>query len=87
MAAHRAAWAGGEDLLVATAREDGETPVAYDTRGHRRLLNPRTPPATPVLAVVPVETDFSADSIGLMLPEDGSGGGGGGDDPCRRDCT
>jgi hypothetical protein len=78
VAAHRAAWAGGENLLVATARDDGETPVAYDTRGHRRLLDPRTPPATPVLAVVPVETDFSADSIGLMLPEDGGGGGGGG---------
>ena len=83
VAAHRATWRGGEDLLVATARDDGETPVAYDTRGHRRLLDPRTPPATPVLAVVPVETDFSGDSIGLMLPDGdvggtGSGGGGGG---------
>jgi hypothetical protein len=78
VAAHRAAWGGGENLLVATARDDGEVPVAYDTRGHRRLLDPRTPPATPVLAVVPVETDFSGDSLGLMLPEDGGGGGGGG---------
>jgi hypothetical protein len=78
VAAHRASWRGSEDILVATARDDGEVPVAYDTRGHRRLLDPRTPPATPVLAVVPVETDFSGDSIGMMLPEDGGGGGGGG---------
>jgi hypothetical protein len=78
VAAQRAAWAGGADILVATARDDDETPVAYDTRGHRRVLDVRTPPATPVLAVVPVETDFSADSIGLILPEDGGGGGGGG---------
>jgi hypothetical protein len=78
VAAHRAAWTGGENVLVATAGDDGEAPVAYDTRGQRRLLDPRTPPATPVLAVVPVETDFSADSIGLMYPEDGGGGGGGG---------
>ena len=78
VAAHRAAWGGGDDILVATARDDAEAPVAYDTRGHRRLLDPRTPPAIPVLAVVPVETDFSGDSIGLMLPEDGGGGGGGG---------
>ena len=34
--------------------------MAYDTRGRRWRLDPRTPPATPVLAVVPVETDFDA---------------------------
>ncbi len=70
VAAHRASWGGGDDILVATARDDGEVPVAYDTRGRRRLLDPRTPPAAPVLAVVPVETDFSGDSIGMMLPEE-----------------
>ena len=78
VAAHRASWEGGADILVATARDDGEAPVAYDTRGRHRLLDAHTPPATPVLAVVPVETDFSGDSIGMMLPEDGGGGGGGG---------
>ena len=78
VATHRATWRGGENILVATAREDAEVPVAYDTRGRRRLLDARTPPATPVLAVVPVETDFSGDSLGMMLPEDGGGGGGGG---------
>ena len=80
--AHRASWSGGDDILVATARDDDEVPVAYDTRGRRRLLDPRTPPAAPVLAVVPVETDFSGDSIATMLPEDGgTGGGGGGGSP------
>jgi hypothetical protein len=78
VATHRVSWSGGPDILVATARDDGEAPVAYDTRGRRRLLDARTPPVTPVLAVVPVETDFSSDSLGMMLPEDGGGGGGGG---------
>jgi len=56
--AHRAAWTGDANLLVATAREDREAPVAFDTRGARTMLSAETPPNTPVLAVVPVETDF-----------------------------
>lgn len=56
--AHRAAWTGGANLLVATAREDREAPVAFDTHGTRMVLSAETPPSTPVLAVVPVETDF-----------------------------
>jgi len=55
---HRARWAGGENILVATEREERETPVAYDTKGRRHLLSPDAPPDTPVLAIVPVETDF-----------------------------
>ena len=57
--AHRAAWAGDENVLVATAINDRDVPVAFDTRGVRHLLDPDTPPETPVLALVPVETDFS----------------------------
>jgi hypothetical protein len=77
--AHRAAWKGGEDILVATAREDHETPVAFDVRGRRRLLSPDTPPATPVLAVVPVETDFDArPDVALAVAGDGGGSNGGG---------
>ncbi len=57
---HRARWAGGEDVLVATAREDGEVPVAFDIQGHRLLLSATRPPATPVLALVPIETDFDS---------------------------
>jgi hypothetical protein len=56
--AHRAAWAGGPDILVASAREDREAPVAYDPQGRRQVLSADAPPDTPVLALVPVETDF-----------------------------
>lgn len=55
---HRASWTGGSDILVATEREDGEPPVAFDIHGRRQLLSPSRPPATPVLALVPIETDF-----------------------------
>lgn len=56
--AHRKAWSGGPDLLVASAWEDREPPVAHDVRGRRQVLRADAPPATPVLAVVPVETNF-----------------------------
>ncbi|HEX7335960.1 MAG TPA: hypothetical protein VF252_02030 [Gemmatimonadales bacterium] len=62
VAAHRAAWAGGPHLLVASAREDRDAPVAYDVQGRRQVLSPDEPPDTPVLALVPVETDFGARS-------------------------
>ena len=55
---HRAEWSGGPNVLVASAREDGDAPVAYDVKGRRQVLSPETPPNTPVLAIVPVETDF-----------------------------
>ena len=58
--AHRAAWAGGPDILVASAREDYEAPIAYDVKGRRRVLSADTPPATPVLSLVPAETNFDA---------------------------
>jgi hypothetical protein len=60
--AHRVEWDGGPDVWVASAREDHDAPVAYDVRGGRRVLSADTPPSTPVLAVVPVETDFDASS-------------------------
>ena len=63
---HRAAWSGGSDLLVASARDDREAPVAYDVKGRRQVLSADSPPATPVLAVVPVETDF--DEPGVTEP-------------------
>lgn len=61
--AHRAAWSGGPDILVASAREDRDAPVAYDVSGRRQVLSPDVPPATPVLAIVPVETDFGPDDL------------------------
>ncbi|MDH4132675.1 MAG: hypothetical protein OEV95_12815, partial [Gemmatimonadota bacterium] len=57
---HRAGWKGDDRLLVATAARDGDIPVAYDLSGGRHLLDPTHPPFTPVLALVPAETDFDA---------------------------
>jgi len=78
--AHRRAWTGGPDVLVATAIADHDVPVAFDVHGSRRLLDPEHPPATPVIAVVPVETDFSPKPSALIacLEYWGGGGGGGG---------
>ena len=58
--AHRAAWTGDENVLVATGITDRDVPIAFDPGGGRHLLDPTTPPETPVIALVPVETDFSA---------------------------
>ena len=56
--AHRASWKGGTEVLVASARDDGDAPIAYDVRGRRQVLSPDAPPAAPVLVLVPVETNF-----------------------------
>ena len=76
--AHRRAWTGGADVLVATAIADHDVPVAFDVHGNRRLLDPEHPPATPVIAVVPVETDFSPKPSPLIACLEYCGGGGGG---------
>jgi len=80
--AHRAAWMGDEDVLVATGIADRDVPVAFDPQGRRRLLDPDSPPATPVIALVPVETDFTVAPQRVMTCpdclDDGGGGGGGG---------
>lgn len=55
---HRVRWTGDENILVATALGDRDAPVAFDVQGRRQVLSPDRPPATPVLALVPVETDF-----------------------------
>jgi hypothetical protein len=56
---HRRTWTGDANVLVATAVADHDVPVAFDVQGQRHLLDPERPPVTPVIAVVPVETDFS----------------------------
>lgn len=76
--AHREAWHGGPDFLVATALADHEAPVAFDPRGRRRVLSPDAPPPIPVLALVPVETDFDPPSLGAECQDCGGGAGGGG---------
>jgi len=76
--AHRAAWTGDEQVLVATAVTDDDPPIAFDPEGRRQVLDPKTPPATPVLAIVPVETDFSVRPARVMeciVECDGTGGG------------
>src|SRR5947199_10770483 len=57
---HRRTWTGDANVLVATAVADHDVPVAFDVHGNRLLLDPEPPPSTPLIAVVPVETDFSA---------------------------
>jgi hypothetical protein len=76
--AHRAAWKGDEHVLVATALADREAPVAFAPDGGRSVLSPDAPPTTPVIAVVPVETDFSAPPARIICPDITCGGGGGG---------
>ena len=75
---HRSAWLGDGRVLVATELSDGDTPVAYDTAGNRYLLDPQRPPAISVLALVPVETDFSAPNAMMCLDCGGGGGSSGG---------
>ena len=81
--AHRAAWQGDEHILVATALTDDDPPIAFDPAGRRQVLDPKTPPSTPVLAIVPVETDFSVQPARQQCVEcdDGVGSGGGGSPP------
>jgi hypothetical protein len=76
--AQRAAWPGDANVLVATALKDKDTPVAFDPSGRRYLLSADAPPSTPVIAIVPVETDFSAPAARIQCidPDCGSGGGG-----------
>jgi hypothetical protein len=76
--AHRAAWTGDDAVLVATAIEDREAPVAFAPDGRRSVLSPDAPPEIPVLAVVPVETDFSTPPARVVCTEATCGGGGGG---------
>lgn len=73
---HRARWQGDRNLLVATAAADHDVPIAFDLDGRRQLLDPARPPETPVLAVVPVETDFDAPVVRpqITCSDDACGG-------------
>ncbi|MHB1326697.1 MAG: hypothetical protein ACYC2K_00715 [Gemmatimonadales bacterium] len=81
---HRARWAGGEDLLIATAELDNDAPIAFDLTGRRHRLSATTPPDTPVLMLGRAELDFDRPfaSSCLIACDDligpGSGGGSGG---------
>jgi hypothetical protein len=67
IAAQRAAWAGDTNYLVGTIGNDGEVPVAFDAAGVRHQLDRRTPPAMPVLALVPQETDFTRGHPAMVM--------------------
>lgn len=49
------------------------TPVAYSLDGEPVLLSADVPPSTPVLALVPVETNFSAPSFTQLIQEESDG--------------
>ncbi|HXO84326.1 MAG TPA: hypothetical protein VN803_02250 [Gemmatimonadales bacterium] len=76
VAEHAKAWSGDERVLVATALRDEDAPVAFDPDGRRQLLDPKSPPPIPVLALVPVETDFTVRPARQTCLEDCGGGGG-----------
>ena len=77
--AHRTAWRGDGQVLVATAERDGDAPVAFDLQGRRQVLDAATPPSIPVLAVVPAEVDFDAPRLrSATCYGEACGGGGGG---------
>lgn len=83
--AQRAAWQGSAAYLVATQERDGDAPVAFDPAGRRLRLSPVTPPATPVIALVPQETDFTGghpelatSCYDLCAPTDGGSSGSSG---------
>lgn len=57
---HRESWTGGADLLVASLLEDHTVPNGFALNGAPVALHAEVAPETPTLAIVPVETDFTA---------------------------
>ncbi len=72
-----AAWTGDLNVLVATALGDSDAPIAFDPDGRRTVLSRDGPPATPVLALDPQETDFSR-KAGMQCLDACTPGPGGG---------
>lgn len=73
--AHRAAWTGDDRILVATTGDERQPPVAFSPKGERFVLSPTSPPDIPVLALVPVETDFDQVARDPRLQGGPAGGG------------
>ncbi len=85
---HFANWTGDANLLVATSFDaDKDIPVAFALSGERvPLTSAKSPPTTPVLALVRTETRFSSgpmltDCDPYMFTCDGEGSGGGSGPP------
>jgi hypothetical protein len=62
--AHRAAWTGGENLLVATALEEEEAPSGYDLTGASVPLQQGLAPELPTLVLTTRETRFAEPGAG-----------------------
>jgi hypothetical protein len=81
VAAQRTAWTGDEHYLVATIADDADVPLGFDSRGAAHTLDRDRPPAQPVLALVPQETDFTRPAPARVVTcedcTDGSGAGSG----------
>ena len=73
--AHRAAWTGDSHILVATTGDERQPPIAFSSKGERFVLSPTSPPEVPVLALVPVETDFDRIPPGPQFLGGPTGGG------------
>ncbi|MBA3318785.1 MAG: hypothetical protein H0T50_11945 [Gemmatimonadales bacterium] len=73
--AHRSAWTGDDRILVATTGDERQPPIAFSPKGERFVLSPTSPPDVPVLALVPVETDFDRFGPEADLQGEPSGGG------------
>lgn len=75
---HRRQWLGTPNLLVATAERDHDAPVAFDTWGRERILDPDVPPTMPVIALGRAETAFGDGGLTLTscvtCDEDPDGG-------------
>jgi hypothetical protein len=81
--AHREAWTGANNAVVAFALRDHEIPTGFTIGGAPyQFTSADVPPDIPVIAVVPIETDFSPVPARQECWEDcGDGGGGGGGPP------
>ncbi|MGE3526420.1 MAG: hypothetical protein AB7I33_10900 [Gemmatimonadales bacterium] len=89
--AHWARWNGDDGIIVASVLNHREEPIAFDPRGRRVPgISRDAVPDTPVLALVPVETDFDAyarmerATCGTSCPPPCTGtscGGSGGNNP------
>lgn len=91
VAAHRRTWTGGADLIVASASTDDRiAPIGFTLGGDPYPLSLEQPPPVPVLALAPVETDFTKPiDVNLFENTDDVGGRAIGEykQPSRRSLT
>lgn len=72
VAAHRRAWTGAQEILIAVALDKSAPPVAFTSDGRQVALDQTHPPATPTLVATTVETDLRSQAVanrqGLGFP-------------------